>query len=112
MNRHRRNLLACLMGILTLIGAMTRCYAQTSESGAIAGTVRDISGGVVPGASVVVTNPATGVSRTVTTNDRGTYTVGLLPPGNYSLTVTKDGFERQILKGVDVIVTEVVATDV
>lgn len=111
MNSHRRNLIAYLMGILTFIGAAT-CYAQTSESGAISGTVRDASGGVVPGASVAVTNVSTGASRTVPTNDRGTYIVGLLPPGSYSIAVTKEGFDRHILNNIEVIVTEVTAVDI
>jgi Carboxypeptidase regulatory-like domain/TonB-dependent Receptor Plug Domain/TonB dependent receptor len=111
MNDHRRNWLACLMGILALVGAMT-CYAQTSGSGAITGTVRDASGSVVPQATVVVTNMATGALRTVPTNDLGTYIVGLLTPGSYSVAITKEGFEKQTQKNVEVIVTEVTAVDV
>jgi hypothetical protein len=111
MNIHRCSLIACLMVIVTLIGTST-CFAQTSESGAISGTVRDASGSVVPGASVAVTNAATGSSRTVPTNDRGTYIVGLLPPGNYSVAVTKEGFDRHIQNSIEVIVTEVTAVDI
>lgn len=68
-------------------------HAQLTR-GSISGTVRDESGAVVPGAEVRVTNPATNVSRTVTTNDSGYYQVGALDAGVYTVIVERGGFAR------------------
>jgi len=67
-------------------------FAQT-DSGAIFGTVKDATGGVVPGAEVVVTHVSTNFTRSTTTGDDGTYYVRYLPLGAYSLTVTMPGFK-------------------
>ncbi len=72
-------------------------FAQTAE---ITGRVADASGAIVPGASVTVTNVATGVERKVDTNSDGYYTVPLLPPGEYRLEVRHQGFKAIIRSGV------------
>jgi hypothetical protein len=54
--------------------------AQTAGLGNINGTVTDTSGAVVAGATVVVTDTDTGISRTVTTTGAGTYTADFLQP--------------------------------
>jgi hypothetical protein len=74
--------------------------------GAINGTVKDASGAVVPGAKVIVSNPSTGIRRSLETNESGLFAAPSLPPSSgYQVTVTKDGFagfeakELQILVG-------------
>lgn len=68
-------------------------FAQSqATTGLIQGTVFDSSGAVVPGASITVSNAATGFSRTVTSNSDGFFTAPLLPLGNYSLKATAQGF--------------------
>jgi len=57
------------------------------------GRAVDPSGAVVTNATVTVTNPSTGVSRTVKTNESGEFVVPNLPPGNYSLKVEAPGFQ-------------------
>jgi hypothetical protein len=61
--------------------------------GNISGTVRD-AGGVLPGASVEVTNTDTGIAQQLTTNGSGYFEAPLLQPGNYQVTVSLDGFKR------------------
>ena len=56
--------------------------AQTSGNGNITGTITDTTGGAVPGATVVVTNADTGVSRTVKTDGAGIYNAPFLLPGH------------------------------
>src|SRR5215472_11245856 len=80
--------------------------AQTSSTGALTGTVRDPSGAVVPNAKVTATSSSTGQARSVTTSADGTYTMGLLPPGNYSVRFEASGFETLEVQSATVTVTE------
>lgn len=60
----------------------------------IQGTVTDPTGAVVPGVTVTVTNVATGISRTVTTSNDGTFVALNLPaPGVYNVKAEKSGFK-------------------
>src|SRR3984893_13443080 len=69
--------------------------------GTVTGRVTDSTGAIIPGASVTVTNVATGVAATATTNETGTYTVPYLMPGNYSVTFELIGF-RKVARSVEV----------
>jgi hypothetical protein len=75
-------------------------HAQNTTSCAITGTVTDASGAVVPGVQVSVTNQATNVSATVTTNGTGYYTAENLASGDYSVTTHKLGFKSQVVKDI------------
>jgi outer membrane receptor protein involved in Fe transport len=69
-------------------------FAQITSS-AVNGSVADGTGAVVNGASVLVTNTATGVEYRATTDDQGIFHITQLPPGTYTLEVTKSGFATQ-----------------
>ena len=71
-------------------------FAQTPE-GRVSGVVRDQSGAGVPGATLTVTNQATGAVKTATSAADGSYAVSLAP-GVYSVTVSLKGFGRQTHK--------------
>jgi len=73
---------------------------SAQDTGAITGTVRDNSGAVVPGASVRIRSTAGGNDRTTTTNPDGDYLAAGLPGGTYDITVTSQGFETFVAKGV------------
>jgi hypothetical protein len=70
----------------------TPLYAQAT--GTILGNVKDNSGAPVPGATVTATNVGTQVTRTVTTDVDGQYTLSLLPVGNYQVEITLSGFKN------------------
>jgi hypothetical protein len=90
MNRVLCRLLSVSAGIL-LVAATALC--QSSQSGAISGSVKDSSGAVIVGATVTIVNDATkNVERTVVTTSDGLFTVSLLPPGDYTVTVKAPGF--------------------
>ena len=61
----------------------------------LTGVVTDPSGGVLPGASVTLTRPATGQTLTTTTNARGQYTFSQLAPGTWNVTISSKGFADQ-----------------
>ena len=63
--------------------------------GAVAGTVRDATGAVVPDATVVLSNESKGIRRTMQTTDAGVFAApALVPSTGYSLAVTRQGFAK------------------
>jgi hypothetical protein len=85
---------ACVLAAcLTLLSITHPLFAQTTVStGSIVGTVSDPSGLVVSGASVTITNVATGQLIDLTTNSAGSFNSGALIPGNYRTQVSAKGF--------------------
>ena len=77
---------------LMLLAATTGLGQSTS--GSITGTVKDNNGAPIADANVLVTNPATNLTRKVTTNSVGVFTAPQLPPGNYTIAVEKTGFKK------------------
>ncbi|HEX5482321.1 MAG TPA: TonB-dependent receptor [Terriglobia bacterium] len=88
----------------------TDAAAQTIN-GAFHGTVADSSGAVVPGAKVVIKNLTNGQVREATTNAAGFYTITQLPPGRYSVTVSKSGFATVEQASVELQVNQDLAAD-
>jgi hypothetical protein len=87
---------ANLILILLLAPAIA---AQTQiTTGTIQGTVVDANGAVIPGANVEIKNLDTNSSRTLTTDEGGRFVAPLLQPGNYSVTVSKQGFSTGVLE--------------
>ncbi len=68
--------------------------AQTNVTGALAGTVTDPTGSVVPAATVTATSLQTGRSQVTTTSGTGDYRFSQLTPGSYSVAVVAPGFEK------------------
>jgi Carboxypeptidase regulatory-like domain/TonB dependent receptor/TonB-dependent Receptor Plug Domain len=94
-----------------LLFAALPSSAQTFR-GTILGTVTDPSGAAIAGAGVAVKNLNTGLSRTVSTSEDGTYSVPELPIGTYSVTVEKSGFRQGVVTGLQVEVSSEVRADV
>jgi Carboxypeptidase regulatory-like domain/TonB-dependent Receptor Plug Domain len=68
--------------------------------GTLSGTITDRSGAGVPKAEVVITNSATGIARSITTNREGFYTAANLLPANYEIAVSATGFNTEIKRGI------------
>ena len=86
--------------------------AQTGASGAIAGTVTDQSGAVVPGASVVITDQATNTSTKTTTNGAGHYVLSNVAPSTYDIKITAQGFQTALVQNQAVLVGQTLTEDV
>ena len=92
--------------VCALFTACGLLSAQTGGTGAISGAITDPTGAMVVSAQVKVTEAATGSVRTLQSNDHGLYVVTLLPPGQYTLEVTKQGFKVASSPNVQVNVAE------
>lgn len=108
-----RNFLRCSISLIAAISLLTGVplFAQAGTGG-ISGTVSDSSGGVVPGATVTVLNPATGVSVESTTTGVGVYSFPSLPPAVYQVTVSREGYSTSQNSNVTVTVDGVTTLNV
>src|SRR5260370_41410543 len=75
--------------------------SQTNRGG-ISGNVTDQSGGVVPHATVVITNAGTNETRRLTTSDKGTFIQENLDPVMYRIEVSAPGFKKTLMENVKV----------
>src|SRR6266404_5530521 len=97
-----RELSLCLFTIVVLTSS---ALAQTQiTSGTIQGTVLDANGAAVPGAAVELKNTETNFSRNATTDEDGRFAALQLPPGRYTVTVTKQGFATLVVEKADLTV--------
>jgi hypothetical protein len=88
----KRILLGVTIVVLVLLPALT-ASAQVDRA-TLTGTVRDVSGGVMPGAAVVARNVATNVPSEAVTDAQGNYSFGGLIPGSYAVEVELTGFQK------------------
>ena len=95
-----RNYSARAIGFAFLVLGATCLFsaaalAQGETTSAIAGQVRDATNAVVPGATVTIANPETGLKRSAKTDDAGRFNFPQLKPGVYSVKVEAQGFEAR-----------------
>jgi len=72
----------------------------TLASAALAGSVKDSSGAVVTGAALELTDPSRDLKRETTSNEDGAFLFPTVPPGSYTLRVTKTGFDAAEVKSI------------
>ena len=96
--------LFCLatMVLLAVATSPRTVWGQSATSGVISGAVVDASNAVIPGAKVTLTQNATNVTQSTVTDNAGRYLFPAVPPGEYTLTVTKSGFQTSVIKPIHV----------
>ena len=87
-------------------------FALAQSTGTVQGIVKDPSGGMVPGAVVILTNDATHQKTQAITTTAGAYSFAFLPPGVYSLTADHSGFNRFLRDSITVDIAGVTVVDV
>ncbi len=92
--------LLMVLSIALILGSPL-AFAQQGE-GRISGTVRDSSGAVVPGASVVLHNEASGTELKTTSDPSGLFDFNYVPVATYTLRVSTQGFKESVLTGIHV----------
>src|SRR5713226_2697666 len=91
-------------GVLALSLLAGTLWGQVTAS--ITGTVKDVSGAVVPGAAVTVKHLETGLTRTAQADTSGGYSILSLPVGEYEVTAEQMGFRREVRRGIDLVVAQ------
>jgi outer membrane receptor protein involved in Fe transport len=84
--------------------------AQTTST--IEGTVRDNQGLAVAGVQVHVTSSELAIDRTATTDADGSYRIATLPPGVYEIKASKDGFQSEVFKNLEVTLNRTLSFDI
>jgi carboxypeptidase family protein len=88
-----RKCLIALVLVFSILSTSKNIWGQAeTTTGSIQGTVVDEKGGAVPDANVGVKNLDTNLSKTTTTGSEGQYQFLALPPGRYTVTISKAGF--------------------
>ncbi len=93
-------LAAVLLLLMGLAATPRRAFAQGGVTATLSGTVFDSSGAVVPGATITAKNNATASTTTAVSGPDGLFTIPALEPGNYTVTVTLQGFRTAALEDV------------
>ena len=88
---HRGTILSIFSLSVVLLGALT-APAQGGNAGAIRGTVTDPSGALIPGATVHLSNPTSGLDRTATTDGTGQFVFSNVPFNPYRISISAAGF--------------------
>lgn len=97
-----------LLFLIVLTGvSVLSSFAQSGTSG-IRGTVSDQNGATVAGAAVMLTNPETGFSRTVTSGSDGGYNFLGIPPATYRIEIQASGFKKLVSSNVQALVDSAV----
>ncbi len=100
----------CLLA-LTLTATLATSVAAQVDTGTLSGTIKDESGGVLPGATVTITHEGQGLTLTSVTRQDGTYIFTPIRTGAYSVEVDFPGFRKGIRKGLTVAIQENVRAD-
>jgi hypothetical protein len=98
-----------VLAVLTMAlcgGLLSQNASAQTVNGAFHGRVTDPTGAVIPGATVTVTNLATGAIRRVPTDKSGFYTITEVPPAHYSMSITKSGFASAVQTNVQLLVNQ------
>jgi hypothetical protein len=108
-----RAVYTCVVFLGFLFSAAGVVFGQGTDLGTIRGTVTDSSGGVIPGATVTVTDALTNTVRETRTNSRGIYEMFGLKPGTYRVVITAAGMSKEeitdvVLNGSDAVSADAV----
>lgn len=111
MKQHRKITLRILFLLAATLAWSVVIYAQT-VTGTLQGTVTDSTGGVVPGADVLVRNLETGQERNLKTNAEGSYSAAFLQLGRYSVAASSKGFSKVVQENIEITLNQTRVIDI
>lgn len=97
--------------VRTVLALCAASAAGQANQGALTGTVRDTTGAAIPGAAIEVRNKATSATVQVMTDGSGHYRISSLPPDNYVVKISHEGFRTQTQQNVVLNVDQVLEID-
>lgn len=103
----------CVIYLASLFCAAGLAFGQGTDLGTIRGTVTDVSGAVIPNATVSVIDALTNTARETRTNSQGNYEMFGLKPGTYRVAITAVGMSKEeitdiVLNGSDIVSVDAV----
>src|ERR1700681_225254 len=113
-NKSRERIMQSAKGriLLLIVVVLVASAARAEVGGRITGAVKDQTGSVIPGATVVVTNTQTGVKLTTTADQDGVFTFPVLSVGQYQIDVTSDVFKSYRRTGLVIDINSALVMDV
>ncbi len=85
--------------LITFLAFICLVPALGQQGSRLRGTIKDSTGGIVPGVLVVATNEATSIASETFTNEAGIYIFPVLSVGTYTVSAEIDGFKKSIVSG-------------
>ena len=101
--------LRVVLAVCVIAGCSKGLRGQSATTGALEGTVEDVSGEAIPNATRGSLNRATDEVQTVVSGANGSYRFALVPPATYEVTFSAQGFKTALMTDVAVNVSEVPA---
>jgi len=105
----QRGLVSFLLSIL-VFASSNFAFAQVTAS--LSGKIQDSSGLGIPAATVIITNLETAATRTVSTDESGSYQALSLPVGPYQVRAEKPSFGTATRKGIDLVVGQAAVVNI
>jgi hypothetical protein len=99
------------LSALTLTAMLATSVSAQVDTGTISGTIKDESGGVLPGATVTITHEGQALTLTSVTREDGTYIFTPIRTGAYAVEVDFPGFRKGVRRGLTVGIGENVRVD-
>lgn len=104
----RSQWLTVIAGAMLIVASALQAQV---ESGKVVGTVRDASGAIIADAAIALVNTATNATRNVRTDSAGEYVITGLKPGEYTMTVEREGFKKAVQSPFKLDVNQVIRVD-
>jgi outer membrane receptor protein involved in Fe transport len=98
--------------VLALLVAIPLLAVAQVTTATLVGTITDPGGAIMPGAQITARNIDTGLTRTVTSGEDGSYRIEFLPVGNYALEVTTSGFKKAYIGDIVLRINDTIRVDV
>ena len=97
-------------GLSLVLASILPAVAQSSK-GILAGSVRDKTGAVIPGAKITVTSQDTSETRDAVADDRGAYRIDAINPGHYTISAQAAGFQMANTRDINIVPSIVTTYD-
>ncbi len=97
--------------VFLLLPALLLGQSNATGSGTITGRVTDATGAIVPDALITVTDTATNISITATSNAAGIYVMQSVKPGDYNISASKTGFRKSVVPQQHVLAAQALTLD-